>query len=132
MADKLVLQKSASNATDSLHSSRPGTSGDSPELVNLLASSNTEQHLIEAFVFNPEISNPYPSTSPRDQLSYRRDKGNMLDAEKYAIDHPELALLVNHIRSEVLKNKPSNVVDYLCENVFTKDKIKEMKANFRK
>ena len=105
--------------------SRPGTS----------AGSGTDDpiHMIEAFVFNDAISDtPLPSFSPRDRLAYRRDKGNMLDSEKYANDHPELARLMIHIQSEVLKNKPDDIIEFLCDSIFTKDSIKNMKANFRK
>lgn len=54
-----------------------------------------------------------------DKLSYRDDKKNSKRIEKYMDVHSELVILINHIQCRVIEEKPKNILDFICDELFS-------------
>lgn len=84
--------------------------------------------LVPPLEFNPTTRDTMPSISPRDALSYKSDKRTYKEFEKYSEKHPEIHRLLVIIQTEILRNKPADILDYMCDVIFGM----ENEANLKK
>lgn len=81
--------------------------------------------------FNETTNDPLPSTSPRDQLSYRQDKKQLKEYTKFTERHPELESLLILFHTEVIRKKPNNIVRFATRYFFNERNEDKLRAQLK-
>lgn len=79
----------------------------------------------EPLEFNPDVHPELPSFSPRENMEYKSDKSTAKQNENYLETHQELTKVMNAIQTELLIEKPENVLDYICDSFFSIENMKK-------
>jgi hypothetical protein len=64
-------------------------------------------------VFNDKTHEKLPSISSREEGDRRPDSKTEKSNAKFAANHPELFVLMTYMESQILHDKPTDIVDYL-------------------
>jgi hypothetical protein len=72
------------------------------------------------------------SFSPREKISFEEDQAAAEAGELYLQQHQEIAILVNEIQTQILIQKPNNIIEFMCETFFTIENVKKWKDRLKR
>lgn len=93
---------------------------------------NAEEDLvklnIEPTKFNESTHNLLPSISPREALEYQEDTKLWKSQTRFSNANSLLYKFVILLQSEILRNKPDDILDYIVNDFFSVENIKNIKS----
>ena len=79
--------------------------------------------------FNSDI--PAISISPRDKLSFIDDKKEYKKHHKYLDSNKDLYRFSRIIQTEIIKNKPQNILDFINDEFFSLENQQKLRLLFK-